>query len=129
MGTSCAPLLANLFWYSYEVEFLRSMKKPNKKLANAFNLTSRYIDDLISINNPKFKQFLKDNYPEEFVVSEIPKSRNAVSYLDLLIDISNGGLVCSIFDKKDAFDFDIVNFPDLSDPFQQLQFMVHTSHS
>ena len=38
-----------------------------------------------------------------------------MSYLDLLIDISNGGdLVCSIFDKKDAFDFDIVNFSDLS---------------
>ena len=37
-----------------------------------------------------------------------------MSYLDLLIDISNGDLVCSIFDKKNAFDFDIVNFPDLS---------------
>ena len=39
---------------------------------------------------------------------------NFVSYLDLLIDISNGDLVCSIFDKTDAFKFDIVNFPDLS---------------
>ena len=37
-----------------------------------------------------------------------------MSYLDLLIDISNGDYVCSIFDKRDAFDFDIVNFPDLS---------------
>ena len=46
MGTNCAPLLANLFLFSYEVEFLRSMKKSNKNLAKAFNLTSRYIDDL-----------------------------------------------------------------------------------
>ena len=30
MGTNCAPLMANLFLYSYEVEFLRSMKKSNK---------------------------------------------------------------------------------------------------
>ena len=37
-----------------------------------------------------------------------------MSYLDLLIDISNGDIVCSIFDKRDVFDFDIVNFPDLS---------------
>ena len=37
-----------------------------------------------------------------------------MSYLDLLIDMSNGDLVCSIFDKSDAFDFDIVNFPDSS---------------
>ena len=39
-------------------------------LAKAFNLTSHYTDDLISINNPMFKQFLEDIYPEELVVSE-----------------------------------------------------------
>ena len=61
-----------------------------------------------------FKQFLKDIYPEELVVSETLESRNVMSYLDLLIDISNGDLLCSIFNKRDAFDFDIVNFPDLS---------------
>ena len=37
-----------------------------------------------------------------------------MSYLDLLIDISNGELVCSTFEKRDASDFHIVNFPDLS---------------
>ena len=49
MGTHCAPLLANFFFffYSYEVEFLRSMKNSNKRLAKSFNLTSRYIYDLI----------------------------------------------------------------------------------
>ena len=92
------------------------MNKSNKKLAKAFNLTSRYIDDLTSIDNPRFKQFLKDIYPEELVVSETSESRNVVSYLDLLIDLSNGDLVCSIFDKRDAFGFDIANFPDLSAP-------------
>ena len=48
------------------------------------------------------------------MVSEKLESRNVVSYLDLLIDISNDDLVCSVFDKKDAFDFDIVNFADFS---------------
>ena len=38
--------------------------------------------------------------------------RNTVSYLDLLIDISNGDLACSIFDKRDAFYINIVNFRD-----------------
>ena len=37
-----------------------------------------------------------------------------LSYLDLLIDTFNGDLVSSIFDRRDTFDFDIVNFPDLS---------------
>ena len=48
------------------------------------------------------------------MVSETSESRNVVPYLDLLTDRSNGDLVCSIFDKRDVFDFDIVNFPDLS---------------
>ena len=109
MGTNCASLLANLFLYLYEVEFLRSMKKSNKKLTKAFSLTSHYIHGLISINNPRFKQFLKDIYPEELVVSETSEPRNVVLYLDLLIDISIGNLVCSTFDKRDAFDFHIVS--------------------
>ena len=48
------------------------------------------------------------------MVLETSESRNAVSYLDLLIDISNGDLACSIFDKRDAYDFHVVNFLDLS---------------
>ena len=47
------------------------------------------------------------------MVSETSESKNIVLYLDLLIDISNGDLIRSIFDKSDAFDFHIVNFPDL----------------
>ena len=41
------------------------MKKANKKLSKVYNLTSRYIDDLISINKPRFKYVLEDIYPEE----------------------------------------------------------------
>ena len=97
------------------LNFFRSMKKSNKKLAKAFNLTSHNTDDLIKINNPRIKQCLKDIYPDELVASKTSDSRNFVSYLDLLIDILNGDLVCSIFDRRNVFDFDIVNFPDLSE--------------
>jgi hypothetical protein len=46
MGTNCAPLLADLFLYSYESEFLQKLVK-DKKIheARAFNFTYRYIDD------------------------------------------------------------------------------------
>jgi hypothetical protein len=52
MGTNCAPLLADLFLYSYESEFLQKLVK-DKKIheARAFNFTYRYIDDVLSINN------------------------------------------------------------------------------
>jgi hypothetical protein len=51
MGTNCAPLLADLFLYSYESEFLQLLVK-DKKIheARSFNFTYRYIDDVLSIN-------------------------------------------------------------------------------
>ena len=63
MGTSCAPLLADLFLYSYESEFLDKLVKESKrKLARKFNLS--IYDDLISFNNKRFKEFISDIYPQ-----------------------------------------------------------------
>ena len=55
MGTNCAPLLADLFLYSYEAEFIQTLtKNGDKKLARFFNFTFRYIDDVLSLSNPRF---------------------------------------------------------------------------
>jgi hypothetical protein len=55
MGTNCAPLLADLFLYSYEVDFIQGLLKKNeKKLARSFNIKFRYIDDGLSLNNSGF---------------------------------------------------------------------------
>ena len=71
MGTNCAPLLADLFLYSYENEFLHKLIKEGKrKLARKFNLSYRYTDDLISFNNKRFKEFISDIYPKELTISE-----------------------------------------------------------
>ena len=69
MGTNCAPLLADLFLYSYENEFLdKLIKEGKRKLAGRFNLSYRYIDDLISFNNKRFKEFISDIYPKELTI-------------------------------------------------------------
>ena len=48
VGTNCAPLLADLFRYSYEAEFIEGLlKSGKKKLAHSFNFTYRYIDDVL----------------------------------------------------------------------------------
>ena len=48
MGTNCAPLLADIFLYSYEADFIQSLLSTGKKhLASRFNLTYRYIDDVL----------------------------------------------------------------------------------
>ena len=52
MDTNCAPLLADIFLYSYEMEFIQSLLSTGKKKsASQFNFTYRYIDDVLSINN------------------------------------------------------------------------------
>ena len=68
MGTNCAPLLADLFLYSYENEFLdKLIKEGKRKLARKFTVTSMTLSLLIikdlrnsfPIFTPKNSQFLK----------------------------------------------------------------------
>ena len=56
------PALADLFLYSYESEFLDNIMSGHRKLARSFNLCYRYIDDLITFNNKKFEDYVKEIY-------------------------------------------------------------------
>ena len=116
MGTNCAPLLADLFLYSYENEFLDNMiRSGHRRLARSFNLCYRYIDDLIAFNNKKFLDYLKEIYPSQLMVEKANKSDHLADYLDLTFIIDSGGkLSTRLYDKRDDFDFHIVNFPFLS---------------
>ena len=66
MGTNCAPLLTDIFLYSYEADFIQPLLSTGKKkLASQFNFKNRYIDDVLSINNPDFDNYLGQIYPAE----------------------------------------------------------------
>ena len=116
MGKNCAPLLADIFLYSYEADFIQSLLSTGKKhLASRFNLTYRYIDDVLSINNPEFENYLGQMYPAELEIKDTTESTTSASYLDLLLSIGRDGqLHTSIYDKRDDFNFHITNFPFLS---------------
>ena len=86
MGTYCAPLWADLFLYPYENEFLdKLIKEGKRKLARTFNLSYRYIDDLISFNNKRFKEFISDIYPKN---SQFLKPQNLLQMLLISICFS-----------------------------------------
>lgn len=116
MGTNCAPLLADLFLYSYEAEFIQGlMQKGEKKLAQSFNFTFRYIDDVLSLNNNRFSDHLHLIYPSELEIKDTTDTNKSASYLDLFLEITiDGRLQTKIYDKRDDFNFPIVNFPFLS---------------
>ena len=115
MGTNVAPLLADLFLYSYESEFIQQFQRSGvKKQCNLFNLTFRYIDDVLSINNPKFSEYLDVIYPSELEIKDTSDSPHFVNFLDLCLSINNKQISTCLYDKRDDFNFNIVNFPFLS---------------
>ena len=71
MGTNCAPLVADLFLYCYERDFMKSLSRKNQAdIIEAFNSTSRYLDDLLNIDNIYFDQMVDQIYPTEFPIKQ-----------------------------------------------------------
>ena len=52
-------------------------------------------------------------YPPELQLNKANTSDTEAPFLDLHLSISNGFVSSKIYDKRDDFDFDIVNFPFL----------------
>ena len=113
MGTNCAPLVADLFLYCYERDFMDSLNHDNQAdVIEAFNSTSRYPDDLLNIDNPYFEGMVNQIYPQANTTdTEAPPPPPYT--LDLHLSIANGFVSSKMYDKRDDFDFDIVNFPFL----------------
>ena len=71
MYITCAPLFDHLFLYSYETDFMDGLLTKNeKKLGRPFNCTFRYIDDVLSLNNSRFDDFVDRIYPIELEIRD-----------------------------------------------------------
>ena len=115
MGTNCAPLIADLFLYCYERDFMSELHKSKRHdLIDMFNDTSRYLDDIFTIDNPEFERYIPDIYPAELQLNKANTSDRETSFLDLNIKVIDSDIHTNIYDKRDDFRFPIVNFPWLS---------------
>ena len=53
MGTNCASLVAHLFLFCYERDFMLYLSDNNQAdVFESFNSTSKYLDGLLNIDNP-----------------------------------------------------------------------------
>ena len=112
MGTNCAPLIADLFLYCYERDFMSNLQKSKwLVLIDKFNDTSRYLDDIFTIDNPEFAEHIPDIYPRELQFNKANISDKETSFLDLNIKVVGSNIHTSVYDKRDDFGFPIVNFP------------------
>ena len=80
---------------------------------DAFNTSSRYLDDILNINNVYFDNMVSQIYPSELQLNKANTSDTKAAFLDLHLSISNDIVSNKIYDKRDYFDLEIVNFPVL----------------
>lgn len=114
MGTNCAPLVADLFLFCYERDFMLSLNKNSQAdVIETFNSTSGYLDDLLNIDNVYFEHMVDKIYPKELQLNKANASDTEAPFLDLFLTISNGTISSKIYDKRDDFGFGVVNFPFL----------------
>ena len=114
MGTYYAPLVADLFLFCYEWDFMMSLSDDKQAgVVDAFNTTSRYLDDILNIDNVYFGNIVSKIYPSELPLNKVNTSDTKATFLNLHLSISNDIVSTKIYDKRDDFDFEIVNFPFL----------------
>ena len=115
MDTNCAQLIADLFLYCYERDFTSNLQKSKRfDLIDKFNDTSRYLDNIFTIENPAFAEHIPDICQKELQWNKANTSDKETSFLDLNITVIGNDTHTSVYDKSDDFGFPIVNFPWLS---------------
>ena len=66
MSTNCASLVADLFLFCHERDFMKNLSSDNQAdVIKAFNLTFRYLYDLLNIDNPYFDGMVNQIYPPD----------------------------------------------------------------
>ena len=91
MGTNCAPLVADLFLYCYERDFMDSLNNDNQAYdIESFNSTSRYmyLNDFLNIDNPHFEGMVDQIYPPELQLNEANTTNTEAPFLDLHLSIA-----------------------------------------
>ena len=91
MGTHCAPLAEDLFLFCYNRDFMLSLSDDNQTdIIEAFNSTSRYLDDLLNIDNPYFEQMVGQICLTELQLNKANSSDTEAPFLDLNLSITDG---------------------------------------
>ena len=115
MGIDPAPQMANLYLHFYEAAYMEELAKTNYGAAKKFNKTCRFIDDLSTLNNDGLMMSEKEKiYPKELVLNLENDENSKATFLDIEAHIERGYIHTKTYDKREAFNFDIVNYPDLS---------------
>lgn len=111
IGTNCAPILADLFLYLYETDLIQgSLQRKEKKLDQSFTNSFCCIDNVLSLSNVWFEDFLDHIFPNELEIKDTSNTLKSTSYLYLENNYEDQ-FRSKLYDKRDNCNFPIVNFP------------------
>ena len=80
---------------------------------------------MLNIDNIYFEQMVNRINSAELQLNKANSSDTEAQFLDLTLSISNGTVSTKIYDKRDDFDFDIVNFQFLDGTVIKEQDIIH----
>ena len=84
MGTNCASLVADLFLFCYEREFMIPLSDDRQADSiEAFNTTCRYLDDILNKNYMYFDNMVRKIYPAVLQLNKANNSDTEASFVGL----------------------------------------------
>ena len=106
--------LPTCFYTPMRLSLYKVSSKQARNTSHNSSISPRYIDDVLSLKNTKFAEYLEFIYPHELEIKETTEIAASSSYLDCYLYIDNGKLTTRLYNKRDDFNFPIVNLPFLS---------------
>ena len=79
-------------------------------LAKLLSDNSRYVDDVGIMNYKNFEGIVSKIYPPSLKVERNGNNDKIIDYLDVHIELTEGGVVTTVYNKVDSFDFEVVTF-------------------
>ena len=116
MGKDSAPYWANLFLYFFKSKYVQQLISKylnDLHVLVKFHGTSRFIDDLCTINGDEFSSSQKYIYPKQLEL-KLEHQGKHVPFLDLDITIEDNIFAYRFFDKRDKLPCFSIYMPYLS---------------
>jgi len=108
MGTNCSPLIADLTLAMMEFTFMTDPR--NNDVRFKLKHTDRYMDDLKNLDCKEFMEICQRIYPRELPLNQTSVTGTKCAYLDIDIELKNGDIITSIYNKTDDFNFEVVRY-------------------
>jgi len=111
IGIDAGPFIANLTLWYFENKFLEGTYKTKYIVTRKLRYTFRLIDDITTVNSDGyFKEYVNDIYPACLQLNKENEGTDKADVLDLCLLVKDGKFISGLYDKRDAFKFDIVQF-------------------